>query len=141
MVSQHKSAKITYQENLQVIQAFFESHDPVSFFAEDAEFYDMSQPEPLRGREAIGAMMHMMYQEAFSDARPESQGLMAGENAVVAEFIFHGKNTGSLMGAPPTSKTVAVPMIAVYEVEGSKIQRARLYYDSATMGRQLGLIE
>lgn len=129
------------QETLQIIQAYFQSHDPMSFFSEDAEFHDMSQPEPFRGREAIGAALRMFYQEAFSDARAEPRSVLPGEDSVVAEFVFHGQNTGSLMGAPPTDKTVAVPMIAVYEVERGKIQRARLYYDSATMARQLGLME
>jgi limonene-1,2-epoxide hydrolase len=31
-------------------------------------------------------------------------------------------------------------MCAVYDVEGGVIRRARLYYDSATMAKQLGLM-
>jgi steroid delta-isomerase-like uncharacterized protein len=128
------------QQNLELIQAFFASHDATPFYAEDATFHDMSQPAPLQGRAAIGGMMRAMYSEIFTEARAEPRGLVVGENAVVAEFVFHGKNTGSLNGAPPTGKVVAIPMIAVYEIAHGKIQSTRLYYDSTTMARQLGWV-
>lgn len=128
-------------DNAQLIQAFFASHDVNQFYAEDATFHDLSRPEPLRGRAAIGALLGAFYGEWFTEAHAEPRGLVAGDTAVVAEFVFHGKNTGSLNGAPPTGKVVAVPMIAVYEIAGGKIQHTRLYYDSATMARQLGWME
>ena len=129
------------QDNLRLIQAFLGSHDPTSFYTEDATFHLMDQPEPLRGRAAIGAMLRMFYAEAFTDAHAEPRGLVADENAVVAEFVFHGNNTGSLNGMPPTGKTVAVPMIAVYEVANGRVHRGRLYYDSMSMARQLGWVQ
>lgn len=132
---------MSVQENVQFIQAFFASHDPTDFYAENALFHDLSQPAPVQGRAAIGGMMRAMYGEIFTEAHAEPRGVVAGENAVVAEFVFHGKNTGSLNGAPPTGKVVAVPMIAVYEIAGGKIQRTRLYYDSTTMARQLGWVK
>jgi limonene-1,2-epoxide hydrolase len=35
---------------------------------------------------------------------------------------------------------VEVPMLGVYEIANGKIQRARLYYDMATLSRQLGQV-
>lgn len=132
---------MSVQENVQLIQEFFASHDAASFYAENATFHDMSQAAPLQGRAAIGAMLRGFYGEWFTEAHAEPRNLVAGENAIVAEFVFHGKNTGSLNGAPPTGKVVAVPMSAVYEIANGKIQHTRLYYDSATMARQLGWVE
>jgi steroid delta-isomerase-like uncharacterized protein len=129
------------QEKVQLIQSFFASHDVATFYAENATFHDMSQPAPVQGRAAIGGMMRAFYGEVFTEAHAEPRGLVADEHAVVAEFVFHGKNTGSLDGAPPTGKVVAVPMMAVYEIADGKIQRARLYYDSTTMARQLGWVK
>ncbi|CAG0956636.1 carboxymethylenebutenolidase [Anaerolineae bacterium] len=129
------------QENVRFIQSLFASHDPTEFYAENATFHDLSQPAPIQGRAAIGGMMRALYGEIFTETRAEPRGLVASDNAVVAEFVFHGKNTGSLNGAPPTGKVVAVPMIAVYEISGGKIQHARLYYDSTTMARQLGWVK
>ncbi len=127
------------QDNIQIVQGYMANHDP-KFMAADATFHDYSQAEPLRGREAIGAMLDMFYHTAFSDARAEPRNLAADDKSVILEFTFHGVNTGSLMGLPPTGKRVEIPMCAVYDVEGGVIRRARLYYDSATMAKQLGLM-
>lgn len=125
------------QDSLQVIRDYFNGHD-IAYFAEDGELHDMSQPQPLRGHAAISAFLNLLYHEAFSEAHAELRDLIGGDGAVVAEFVFHGKNTGSLAGAPPAGKTVAVPMIVAYELNAGKIQRARLYYDTATLAKQLG---
>ena len=39
--------------------------------------------------------------------------MVTQENNVVVEWVFHGKNTGSFMGAPPTGKTVALPSLTL----------------------------
>lgn len=134
-------AAMSAQENVQLVQSFFASHEATEFYADNATFHDVSQPAPLQGHAAIGGMMRAFYGEIFTEAHAEPRSLVASENAVVAEFVFHGKNTGSLNGAPPTGKTVAVPMIAVHEIAGGKIQHTRLYYDSMTMARQLGWVK
>jgi thioredoxin reductase len=41
------------------------------------------------------------------------KGLVAQENNVVVEWVFHDKNTGSFMGALPTGKTVALPSVTL----------------------------
>jgi len=96
--------------------------------------------QPFRGREAVQNALHLFYSEAFSDASAETRNVVAADNGVVIEFMFHGKNTGSLGDTPPTGKVVAVPMCAYYSVAQGQIQLVRLYYDTATMGRQLGFI-
>jgi len=45
-----------------------------------------------------------------------------------------------LQGIPPTGKPVEIPMCVVNDLADGTIQRGRLYYDGATMARQLGLI-
>ena len=57
------------QANLAVLLAYAETHDPLHY-AEDAVFYDMTLPEPIVGREAIGAMFASIYVEGFPDADP-----------------------------------------------------------------------
>lgn len=130
---------MSVQDSIQVIQAYFQNHDS-QYLAEHVEFYDMSAAQPLRGRQAVGGFLHMFYHEAFSEASAEVRNVVAADNGVVIEFVFHGKHTGELAGAPPTGKIVAVPMCAYYSVVQGQISLVRLYYDTATMGRQLGLI-
>jgi len=43
----------------------------------------------------------MMHQEAFSEAHPEVRTMIAQENSVVVEWVFHGKNTGHIHGCAP----------------------------------------
>lgn len=56
-------------------------------------------------------MYVMFYSEALSNASAEIRNVVAADKGVVIEFVFHGKNTGSLGGAvgrslAPTSTPV-----------------------------------
>ena len=130
---------MSVQKNLQVIEAYFQNHDE-QYLAENVEFCDMTAEQPLRGREAMQKALHLFYAEAFSDAWAQTRNVVAAENGVVVEFVFHGTHTGELAGMAPTGKTVAVPMCAFYAVAHSQIHLVRLYYDTATLRRQLGLL-
>jgi predicted ester cyclase len=123
---------------LTLIRTYLSSRDS-ALFAVDAEFRFMSQSEPLRGRRAIDTILRMLYDEMFSEVELEASSLLVVGKGVVAELTFYGTNTGPLMGFPPTGKRIAVPMAAIYEVEDSHISRVRLYYDSVSITRQLGL--
>jgi len=45
----------------------------------------------------------MFYSEAFSNASAEIRNVVAADKGVIIEFVFHGKNTGSLRGPPGRS--------------------------------------
>ncbi len=127
------------QENIQIVQSYLANHDP-KFMASDATFRDFSQPEPVVGPEAIGGMLDFLYNVAFPGAEAEPRNVVADDKSVTLEFTFRGVHQGELMGIPPTGKSVEIAMCAVYDVEGSIIRNARLYYDSATMAKQLGVM-
>lgn len=120
------------EENLTIVQDYLSGRSP-EVMAEDATFTDFTQPEPMRGREAIAAQFRLYYGGAFQDASAEYRHWVADEQRVVLEFTFRGVSTGPLCGRPPTGQRVEVPMCVVYDVEGGQIRRARLYYDSKPM--------
>lgn len=126
--------------SLEVFLAFTEEHD-ADFYAEDAEFHVMGQPEPYRGRKAIRQALATFYGGAFTDTDPVHRTIVADGNIVVLEFVYHGTNTGEFAGLPATNQRVSVPMLGIYEIEDGYIQRGRLYFDFATMMRQLGHME
>jgi hypothetical protein len=64
------------QETRKVIEAFAQSHDP-QYFAEDAVYTQMALAQPFTGRDAIGAMLRLFYQDAFSDASGELRNVAA----------------------------------------------------------------
>ena len=130
------------QETRKVIEAFAQGHDP-RYFAEDAVYTQMALGSPLTGRDDIGAMLRLFYHDAFSDARGDLRNVAADTEKGLGfvEFMFRGRHTGELMGIAPTGRQVEVPMFGVYEIANGQIQRARLYYDMATLMRQLGQMQ
>ena len=128
------------QANLAVLLAYAETHDPLHY-AEDAVFHDMTLPEPIVGREAIGAMFASIYVEGFPDADPQTTSLTAIGNRVIMEFVFRGTNTGPLFGREATGRFVEIPMMIVYDIDDGLIHEARLYYDGASYARALGWSE
>jgi len=123
--------------SLEVFLAFMVDHDP-TFFAEDAEFQIMADPEPLRGREAIAGLFAAFYSESFTDTHVEIRSVLGDGPNVVLEFVFNGTNTGEFMGMPATGERVSVPILGIYEIDGEHITNGRIYFDMGTMMQQLG---
>jgi steroid delta-isomerase-like uncharacterized protein len=80
--------------------------------------------------------------EAFPDQRNELLALHHAEDAVIVEFDLLGTNTGSLRGLPPTGKEHRTRMTALFFFDPGpegRIICERVYFDSGTILRQLGL--
>ena len=76
---------------------------------------------------------------AFPDQRNELRSLHHADDAVIVEFDLLGTHLGSLRGVPPTGKAFRCSMAAFFVFEGDRIVCERVYFDSATILRQLGL--
>jgi len=65
-------------------------------------------------------------------------------NWAVVEFVNRGTHLGTLRSSlgtfEPTGKSVEVRYCSVMRVEDGKVVEGRDYYDSATIARQLGLL-
>lgn len=125
-------------ETMRIVQGYLADHS-VEWLAEEIEFRDMGQPEPMRGRDAVGAFLHRFFFEAFDDARIDEIRLTLDDSRACAEWIFRGRHTGSLAGEAPTGRSVAHPFACIYEVVGGEIARARLYHDSVALQAQLAV--
>ena len=81
---------------------------------------------------------------AFPDQRNELRRIWPADGAVIAEFDLLGTHEGELRGIPATGRTFRVPMIAVFEfgdpIRPEGITCERVYFDSATMLSQLGVV-
>jgi len=75
----------------------------------------------------------------FPDQRNEIRAVHSSVGAVVVEFDLLGTHTGSLAGEEPTGRTFRCPMVALFIFEGEGIVCERVYFDSGTIYRQLGL--
>ena len=78
---------------------------------------------------------------AFPDQRNELIALHHADDAVIAEFNLLGTHLGSLRGLPPTGRPFTCRMLAIFEFEseGDGIVCERVYFDTATIQRQLGI--
>lgn len=76
---------------------------------------------------------------AFPDQRNEVVALHHADDGVIVEFDLLGTHRGPLRGIPPTGREFRCRMIALFLFEGDRIVCERVYYDSATILRQLGL--
>ena len=77
---------------------------------------------------------------AFPDQRNELIEMHHAEDAVIVEFDLKGTHLGELRGIPPTGKEFTCRTLAIFVFEGDRIVCERVYFDSATILAQLGLI-
>ncbi len=77
---------------------------------------------------------------AFPDQRNEVHSLHHSDDAVVVEFDLLGTHRGDFAGFAPTGREFRCRMAAVFEFHDDRILCERVYFDSATILRQLGLL-
>jgi steroid delta-isomerase-like uncharacterized protein len=76
---------------------------------------------------------------AFPDQQTEIVKLRRADDTVVMEGIFRGTHTGPLRGLPPTGRSFEHPFLAVFVFDGDDLIGERVYYDTTTLLRQLGV--
>lgn len=121
-----------------MMRFFNAAHGDVSMMADDVVFTVMATGEENKGPEGVMGMFNNLYHTAF-DATAEPKTMVFGEHNAVAEFDFVGKHIGEFAGIPATGKDVRVPLCVVYDLEGDKIKRARVYFETPALLQQLGM--
>lgn len=97
------------------------------------------------GKEALRAF----YSRDFIPSMPPDTKLTpisrtVGENTLVDEMIFSFTHTQEmpwmLPGVPPTNRYVEIPLVAIVQFRDGKLARERIYWDQASVLKQIGLI-
>jgi steroid delta-isomerase-like uncharacterized protein len=112
-------------------------HSDLSMMAPDVVFTNMATGDEHRGVDALRGMLNYVYHVAF-DARAETKNVIVTEKNAVLEADFVGKHIGEFAGVPATGKTVRVPLCVVYDLEGDKITRGRIYWEVPAFLKQVG---
>ena len=76
---------------------------------------------------------------AFPDQRNELIALHHADEGVIVEFDLLGTHLGRLRSLPPTGRAFRCRMTALFLFEGDRIVCERVYFDQATILRQLGV--
>lgn len=110
----------------------------LSYYTEDVYFEDVTVAQPCRGKAQMRDFMAEFYR-GFPDLHIEVRHCVAAERTVTAEYELIGTHSGVFMGHEATGRRFRIPAASVYEHDGALFTRETVYYDSASMFRQLGL--
>ena len=76
---------------------------------------------------------------AFPDQRNELLALHHADDAVLVEAVVRGTHEGPLQSLPPTGRAFECRMAALFLFEEDRLVCERVYFDQATIMRQLGV--
>ena len=76
---------------------------------------------------------------AFPDQRNELIALHHADDAVIVEALLRGTHLGSFRGLPATGREFEMRFCAMFLFEGERLVCERVYFDAATILRQLGI--
>jgi steroid delta-isomerase-like uncharacterized protein len=94
----------------------------------------------FRGREAISAFFRETF-DAFPDFSMEVERITAEGDITVIQWLARGTFTGGkFLGIEPTGRRVQMRGIDVMEWRDGKIVENTIYYDGATLARQIGML-
>ena len=77
--------------------------------------------------------------EAFPDQRNRVIALRHADDVVLMELELTGTHLGSFRGLPPTGRSFTCRMAAIFDFEDDRLMSERVYFDQATILRQLGI--
>jgi steroid delta-isomerase-like uncharacterized protein len=77
--------------------------------------------------------------QAFPDQRNELVALHHSDDAVVVEANLYGTHLGPFRGLPPTGRKFELRICALFVFDDDRLVCERVYFDSATVLRQLGI--
>jgi steroid delta-isomerase-like uncharacterized protein len=129
---------------LEIAQTYFDAWNRrdaaavLATFTDTGTYNDPMTHGRIRG-EALAGYMNGLW-AAFPDLSFEVASAAAtGPDTVAAQWIMHGTNLGSMMGLPPTGKSVTQHGADFIRVRGGKIETVDGYFDSRGVPDQLGL--
>ncbi len=137
-------------ETERIVRQFHESwdlRDPergMAVIAEECKFEDVARGEAQPGPTAYKDD-YERWRAAFPDGEVKVTNVIVDGDWAVVEFLNRGTQTGPLHSSlgtfPPSGRRMEARYCSVMRVKDGKVVEGRDYYDSATIARQLGLVD
>jgi steroid delta-isomerase-like uncharacterized protein len=151
MLCAHFSEEETIMtETERIVRIFHESwdlQDPergTTVIAEDCRFEDMARGELQSGPKGY-KRDYQRWRKAFPDGEVKVINVIVQGNWAVVEFVNRGTQTGTLHSSlgvfPPSGRQMEVRYCSVMRVANGMVVEGRDYYDSASIVKQLGLVD
>lgn len=99
--------------------------------------YELIPTGQVHDGEAAVREYFLASRTAFPDQRNELIALHHADDAVITEFWLLGTHRGPLLGMEPTGRTFRCRMAAFFLFDGPDLVCERVYFDTATILRQL----
>jgi steroid delta-isomerase-like uncharacterized protein len=108
---------------------------------EDCYNLVLCDPSPLyRGPDAVARRYRGLW-AALPDLQVRLRRIVAIEgDLAVTEHTLSGTHSGPLFGIAPTGRLVQVETVVIWEFAGERIRGEAVYFDLATMLRQVGAL-
>jgi len=108
-------------------------------FGETARYDDEAWDTHHAGRDEVRAFYKDLL-HALPDLRIDVQGRHIASDAIILEVVIRGRHLSTWRGLPATGRQVEFPLCAVFTFDDKdRLAGERIYYDSATVLRQLGM--
>ena len=121
---------------------FENSHDldgVVKTFGPDARYDDEPWGEHHEGLNDVRGYYHKLM-AALPDLSIEVKRRHVTDENLILEVVIRGTHLGSWRGLPSTGRRLEFPLCAVYSFdESDRLAGERIYYDRATLLRQVGI--
>jgi steroid delta-isomerase-like uncharacterized protein len=146
-IDDNRSAAMSAETNKAIVRRFYEevfSQGKLAILQEitaaDYANHDPSAPSGgwPGGPDGLG-MVVGAYRTAFPDVQMTIDDQVAEGDKVVTRWSARGTNSGSLMGMPPTGKSIAITGISIERIAGGKIAETWVNFDLLGMLQQLGI--
>jgi steroid delta-isomerase-like uncharacterized protein len=112
--------------------------DLLETLGSDPIYKTMATNATFKGRDQVAQFYSRLF-EGIPNAVFELVNAFVSEEGVVEEAILRGTQRGPLFGISPTGREIALPMTIVFPILNGQIMGERLYFDLATLARQLGV--
>jgi steroid delta-isomerase-like uncharacterized protein len=108
-------------------------------FGDTAQYDDEPWGEHFHGRDGV-RQFYQQLMNALPDLEIQVQRQHVADDAILVEVRIRGTHLGAWRGLPATGRRVEFPLCGVYTFDtNDRLAGERIYYDRATVLRQLGV--
>ena len=105
---------------------------------DDPIYKVMAISATYKGRDQVRQFYADLF-DGIPEANFELVNSYVSDEGVAAESILRGAQRGAWLGIPPTQREIVLPIAIVVPMMHGQILGERLYFDLATLARQLGI--
>lgn len=140
---------LTAQDNASIVRAHYDAFNrrdldkSMPLVTNDVKWLNIPFNKTFTGPTGYREYLNN-WSTAMPDSKVEIVNVFGGEEWTAVELIGRGTHTGPLAGPngpiPATQKKIDMKFCELFRIKDGQIAEARVYFDSATLMHQLGVL-